>query len=203
MSSHSSASEAALLAARLIFSALQCTTTRSLRRPRNAHTLSARWWRLRTIRRPTRACGVRREYCCTVRGSPTRGSLTLFSTRSVLAAVTNSAGSSAGQKALPYDAALSSACCLVTSNSACAAVRQAWTASASWFVPSMLRMFSSALGSPSSKASMASYSSAAGAVEPMRRMDSVAAGTRWRTSQVRSVSTRQQSGSATRCSGPS
>jgi hypothetical protein len=48
----------------------------------------------------------------------------------------------------------------------------------SWFDAARERMFSSDLGSPSSKASMASTSSAAGSVEPTLRMDTVELGTR-------------------------
>ena len=53
-----------------------------------------------------------------------------------------------------------------------------YTASMSWFDAARERMFSSDLGSPSSKASMASTSSAAGSVEPTLRMDTVELGTR-------------------------
>ena len=53
-----------------------------------------------------------------------------------------------------------------------------YTASKSWFDAARERMFSSDLGSPSSKASMASTSSAAGSVEPTLRIETVELGTR-------------------------
>jgi hypothetical protein len=61
----------------------------------------------------------------------------------------------------------------------------------------MARRFSSALASPSSNASIASYSMAAGSVDPMRRIASVPAGTRWRSSHAVAVTMRRQSASGT------